>query len=187
MHGDGSRVRERRVRLHTWSGVLEGYMPCSPAVRTLDAVNQLATGFVTLQPPVTTPFGAPFGEGPVAISRSSVVLIEELEESHAQAPVLRAGFPKLWRAAIVLRVGTFTVNGFVHVPMGGNPLMRVSTNDGPPFLALTVVDALSPTGPVKAQFVAVNRSHITAAQEVLDGDEFANDDAAANADGTKAP
>jgi len=147
-------------------------MACSPAVRTLDAVNQLAAGFVTLQPPVTTPFGAPFGDGPVAIARSSVILIEELDESNAQAPALRAGFPKLWRAAIVLRVGTFTVNGYVHVPMGGNPLMRVSTADGPPFLALTVVEALSPMGPVKAQFVAVNRAHIMAAQEVLDGDEF---------------
>jgi hypothetical protein len=184
MQADGNRFRERKVRLHTASGILEGFMPCSPAVRTLDALNQLATGFVTLQPPVTTPFGPSFGPGAVAVSRSSVLLLEELEEIPRTSLGARAGMPKLWRAAIVLRVGGFTVNGFVHVPMGGNPLMRVSTGDGPPFLALTVVEAGGPHGPVKAEFIAVNRSHITAAQEVLDGDEFkAPEEAAALREG----
>ena len=167
----GAGPKQRMVRIHTTYGVFEGVMPCSPVMRTLDAINQLATGYVTLQPPVTTPFGAPFGPGPVAISRASILYIQEMSDTVQTVPSAKMGLPRFWMAPVVLRVGDLVVHGYVHVPLGGNPLMRLSTTEGPPFLALTAVEAHGTQGEWKFSFLAVNRAHVTAAQEVVESEE----------------
>ena len=69
------------------------------------------------------------------------------------------------RAPVRLRVGHFDVEGLVHVPAGGNPMMRLN-QQGHPFLALTSASVVGEETQTGVPFLAVNRSHILAAQEL---------------------
>jgi hypothetical protein len=167
MSDDSHRLSERRVRVHTSVGLFEGTLTCSPVVRTLDAINQLSSGFLTLHPPLRSPLGPPFGGGPLALAKSSLLFLLELDQDARPHPG-KAGLPRFWKAPVALRVHDHLVLGNVHVPMGGNPLMRIH-QEGPTFLALTGVEVSGGVAAFEAPFLAVNRAHVTAAQEVQDG------------------
>ena len=70
----------------------------------------------------------------------------------------------LWMT-IRLRVGDYIVDGFLHVPPGGNPMMRLH-QDSRAFIALTAASATRGDAEFSAPFLAVNRKHILAAQQL---------------------
>ena len=67
------------------------------------------------------------------------------------------------------RVGAFDVEGFVHVPPRGDPLLRFN-QDTHPFIAVTSASVVGPDRQFEAPFLAIKRSHILAVQP-MDHDE----------------
>lgn len=168
MDADRDRNRERPVRVHTTFGTFEASLACSPGMRVLDAVNQLSSTVVVLRLADVSALGPPFRPGRLTIVKSSVLFVEELE---APSPT-SGGRPRcrFWQASVALRVGEFVIEGLVHVPVGGDPLLRVHQG-GRVFLALTSVVATGPGSEFEAPFLAVNRAHIAAAQELRQGEK----------------
>jgi hypothetical protein len=164
--------QERRVRLETTSGVIEGALLVSPMLRTLDEINVVARTFVTLHEPQV---GATdwFSENPLCVRRSSILFVQELSN-----PPRRSGSSAhgaYTRAALRLRVGAFHVEGFVHVPRGGTALKRLNQGNHS-FISLTSVSVLGPDWQFATPFLAVNLDHVQAAQELVpEGPETADE------------
>lgn len=166
MDGDRARTQERPVRVHAAFGTFDASLSCSAGMRTLDVVNQLSSSVVMLRPTAAMPLGPPFGQGRLAIAKSSIMLVYELESFPAPGGKPRCRF---WQAPVVLRVGHLVVLGSVHVPVGGDPLLRIHQS-GPPFIALTSAVLRLPEDELEIPFLAVNRLSIVAAQKLADSD-----------------
>ena len=106
-------------------------------------------------------------DAPLAIHRDSILFVMETKDAPPlpsnRAATLDAA--RHTRAALRLRMGEFVLEGFVHVPPGGTPLSRLF-HDRHAFMAFTSVTVTGPNGTVEAPFVAVNRAHVSSAQEV---------------------
>ncbi len=154
--------------MRTTFGTFEASLTCSAGMRTLDAVNQLSSSVVILRAPVVPALGPPFGPGRLAIVKSSILFVQELETP----PATSGSRPRcrFWQSPVALRVGEFIVEGSVHVPIGGDPLLRIHQS-GPAFLALTSVVARASGSEFEAPFLAVNRFQIAAAQKLPEREE----------------
>jgi hypothetical protein len=74
------------------------------------------------------------------------------------------------RAAVHLCVGEYEIQGFLHVPGRGDVLTRLN-RDKYSFIALTSASVVGPDSEFAAPFLAVNRDHIMAAQELLEEEQ----------------
>ena len=76
------------------------------------------------------------------------------------------------RTAISLRVAGLDIQGYMHMRSQHDPILRLSQNKQT-FLALTAVSVFGPDLELAAAFLAVNPSHILAAQTIqADRDEI---------------
>ena len=156
----------RQVRVHTTHGTIEGRISTNPGISTLHFVNVVATSqnFFTVHPPVRCDPEGAFEEGALAVAAESILFLVELSDY-----VPRPGDPeeaaRFTRASVRLQVADHLLEGFVHVPPGGDPIARLN-QDRHPFIALTSASVLGPESEFAAPFVAVNRSYILAVQHV---------------------
>ena len=159
---DAVAREERRVRIDTVDGAVEGSLQISPGLRTLDDLNLVAKRFVTIFTPKSLSETWQTGNGPLSVNKDSILFVRELS-----SPPLRAGgsFGSFTRAPVRLRVRHFEVEGFVHVPPGGSPMKRLDQGEHP-FVSLTSVLVTSNDGEGTTPFLAVNRNRVTAAQGV---------------------
>ena len=153
---------ERGVRIHTTAGRIEGNLKIAASLRTLDDLNLVAKRLVTLHSAHAEDANWPFDSGALSVNKDSILFMMELGSPAVQAGVQ---FGRFTRSPVRLRVGTYDVQGFVHVPPGGVAMKRLD-QDNHPFVSLTSVLVSGPEGEFTAPFLAVNRSHIIAAQEV---------------------
>jgi hypothetical protein len=166
---EGAAAREeRRVRIDTVDGAVEGSLRISPGLRTLDDLNLVAKRFVTIYSPKSLNENWQTGQGSLSVNKDSILFVRELS-----SPPPRAGgnFGSFTRAPIRLHVKQFEVEGFVHVPPGGSPMKRLDQSSHP-FVSLTSVLVTSTDSESTAPFLAVNRNRVTAAQ-VVDHDQEA--------------
>lgn len=153
---------ERGVRLHTTAGRIEGTMKMASGLRTLDDLNLVSKRLVTVHSAHAEDSSWPFDTGALAINKASILFVLELGTPAVQAGV---SFGRFTRSPVRLRVGSYDIQGFVHVPPGGVAMKRLD-QDNHPFVSLTSVLVSGPEGEFTAPFLAVSRSHIIAAQEV---------------------
>jgi len=153
---------ERGVRIQTTAGRIEGNLRIATRLRTLDDLNLVSKRLVTMHSAHAEEANWPFDPGKVSINKASVLFVQELGTPTVQTGV---SFGRFTRSAVRLRVGEFDIQGFVHVPPGGMAMKRLD-QDNHPFVSLTSVLVSGPDGEFTAPFLAVNRSHIIAAQEV---------------------
>ena len=153
----------RPVRFETVHGTVEGILEVSAILRTLDDLNVVAKHFVTVHRPQLAGSDWRFDEGALAINKQSILLVQELAEPASKSKKSFGG--TFSRASVRLRVGHFDVEGFVHVPAGGDPMKRLNQQEHP-FLALTSASVVGDETRTGVPFLAVNRSHILAAQEL---------------------
>lgn len=153
---------ERGVRIQTTEGRIEGNLRIATRLRTLDDLNLVSKRLVTLYSAHAEETNWPFDPGQVSINKASVLFVQELGTPTVQTGV---SFGRFTRSPVRLRVGAFDIQGFVHVPPGGMAMKRLD-QDNHPFVSLTSVLVSGPDGEFTAPFLAVNRSHIIAAQEV---------------------
>ena len=157
----------RRVRVQLAHGALEGGLCVGEQVRTLDDLNMASVRFVTLVDAVGEGAGFPLGDSPVAVHKSKILFLVETGEPPARLG-RSAIAQRMHRARIRLRVADFLVEGSVHVPYGGRPLLRLK-QEGHPFLALTDARVVGPYATLEAGFLAVHRDHVIVGQDVTDG------------------
>jgi len=161
---DGSD--ERRIRVHTLHGTVEGTIHTNSGVSTMHYLNVAASvqEFLTLHPPLTCSSHWMLDEGPLAVAVDSILFAVERSEFTP-----RPGDPReaaqFQRTAIRLRLADHVVDGFMHVPPGADPINRLNQNRHP-FVALTVVSVMGPHEQFAASFLAANRRYITAVQEI---------------------
>ena len=153
----------RPVRIDTVHGTVEGILEVSAILRTLDDLNVVAKNFVMVHRPQLSGSSWCFDAAALAINKQSILMVQELAEPAFKS---KKGFSGMFaRAPVRLRVGHFDVEGLVHVPAGGNPMTRLN-QQGHPFLALTSASVVGEETQTGVPFLAVNRSHILAAQEL---------------------
>lgn len=157
---------ERRVRVHTHHGSVEGMLHISSGVSTMHYLNVMSStqNFLTLRPPLVCSKDWVFEDGPLAVAMDSILFAVELSEF-----VPKPGDPReaaqFRRVPIRLRLAEYVVDGFIHVPPGANTISRINQNRHQ-FIALTVVSVMGPDQQFAASFLAANRRYITAVQEI---------------------
>jgi hypothetical protein len=164
METEASERKGRRVRLQLARGTVSGRLSIGCILRTLDDLNMVARHFVTLDAVEATAPDWSFDDGPLALAKTSILFVQELDEYAPKADV-HVQARHFARAPLRLRVGAYTLQGFLHVPPGGDPLARLN-QDSHAFIALTSVSVLGPDTEFVASFLAVNRAQIGAAQQI---------------------
>ncbi len=152
---------ERTVRIETLDGSMEGLLLVSVLHRTLDHLNRVTKAFLTVHSSVLDGTGWSFPDGALSVRKSNILFLAELSEPDGGEA--EKFVDNLTRAAVRLRVGAFDIEGFVHVPPGGDPLLRFNL-DTHPFIALTSVSVVGPDTQFAWPFLAVRTSHVLAAQ-----------------------
>ena len=151
---------ERTVRIETLHGSIEGHLLISQLVRTLDELNMTSKAFLTVHSAVLDGTGWSFPEGELSVNKNNIMFLGELSEP---AGGQSEKFVDFMRARVRLRVGAFDIEGFVHVPPRGDPLLRFN-QDTHQFIAVTSTSVVGPDTQSESPFLAVKRSHILAVQ-----------------------
>lgn len=161
---------ERRLRLVTPHGHIDGALRANPAVSTLHHLNVLSASsdFVVVHAPIEADERLQLDDGDLAVAVSSIVLVQELTERRPTPgdPVAAAQF---LRSPIRLRVGDYALEGFIHHPPGVDPIARVNS-DRHPFFAMSSVSVIGPHLQTSAGFLAVKRSEVLLVQESREND-----------------
>ena len=153
---------ERTVRIETLQGSIEGLLLISQLQRTLDDLNMVAKAFLAVHSPVLDGTGWSFRDAPLSVNKSNILFLAEFS---SPAGGQTEQFVDFTRAPVRLRVGAFDVEGTVHVPPHGDPLLRFN-QDTHPFIALTEGSVVGPDTQFEAPFLAVKRSHVLAVQPI---------------------
>jgi len=154
----------RKVRVQTASECIAGLLAIGEQVRTLDDINLGATRFLLLHEPRAEKGAWQLEPGPVAINTAEIVYISESDPPGAFA-VNRLAASRKSRSRVRLRTAEYTIDGFVHIPANGKALVRLR-QEHRLFIALTEAKVLGPDVAFEAPFLAVNRDHVLAAQEL---------------------
>ena len=155
------RRTERTVRIETLDGSIEGMLLASALHRTLDHLNRITKAFLTVHSSVLDGTSWSFPDGPLFVNKGNILFLAELSEPDGgQAEKV---VDNLTRAPVRLRVGAFDIEGFVHVPPRGDPLLRFNQGTHP-FIALTSASVVGPDTEFAWPFLAVKTSQVLAAQ-----------------------
>ena len=153
---------ERRLHIKSLQGNIEGVLRTSPSLRTLDDLNLVARNFLTLHGPSVD--GERWGDQQTRMALSKASILFVIEETGTLGP--RSIDPETYRRApLRLRIADFDIQGFLHVPHGGDPMQRLN-QDGHPFVALTSASIVGPGVELAVPFLAVNRQRIALAVEL---------------------
>ena len=153
---------ERVLQIQSLQGTVEGILRTSPSLRTLDDLNLVARNFVTLHDPSVD--GERWGDSQTRMALSKASILFVIEDAGTMGP--RSIDPETYRRApLRLRIADFDVQGFLHVPHGGDPMQRLN-QDGHPFVALTSASVVGPDVEMAVPFLAVNRQRIALAVEL---------------------
>jgi hypothetical protein len=165
----------RRLRLVTRHGHVDGDVLINSRVATLRYLNVTAAtqNFIVMSAPIEPSEGWNIVDGALALAVDSLLFVQELTVC-APFPSDRAAAAMYERCAIRLAVGDYAVEGYLHMPPGGNPISRLNQNTHP-FFALSSVSVIGPETQFAAPFLAVKRSEVIALQAV--GNSHALDEA----------
>jgi len=155
---------ERRIRVQTVHGVIEGNLRIAAQVRTLDDLNVGGKPFIILNDPEFTGAVGSFQKSPISINKKSILFVQELSSPPRKAST-QVTHGQFTRASLQLQVSTYQIEGFLHVAPGGSPMLRLN-QDTHDFISLTSVSVLGPDAHFAAPFMAIQRHQIMAAQEV---------------------
>lgn len=169
----------RRLRVQTTRGCLEGLIRTAPAVRTLDDLNVVARNLVTLSDVQALTGDWSLESGSVALTKSAILYVFETEGPTLQSSVVK-GAARFFRSPVRLWLAEFSIRGFVHVPAGGSAMARLNQQSHS-FIAVTSCSVVGPETELAVPFIAINREHIIAGEEMRHDDpvEAEEQDAAA--------
>jgi hypothetical protein len=158
----------RPVRIFTDDLILDGLLNISLGGRTLDELNLEARTFLTLATPRLMGGSWEMTDLPLAVNKGAILFVLEVPDLGVTIgrtdddPELR----RFGRAAIRLRVGAYTIEGYVHTGPGGSSLMRFNQT-AHRFIALQSVVVTGSGSEFSAPFLAINRTRVLSAQEMF--------------------
>jgi hypothetical protein len=129
--------------------------------------------FLQIKPPVTCTGNWRFEDAPLAVATDSILFVTELAEC-VPTPGDPHAAARFKRARIRLRLDEYDIDGYVHVPPGGDPIARLN-QDRHTFIALTAVTVVGPDTELTAPFLAACRTEILAMQ-ILEQDQLADEE-----------
>jgi hypothetical protein len=173
---DESR-QERALRVYTTRGCLEGRIQTSPMVRTLDDLNVVARHLVTLHGARALSGDWSLESGAVALAKSAILYVFELDQPAPQSSVVKST-ARFFRSPVRLWLSEYSIRGFVHVPAGGSAMARFNQQTHA-FIAVTSASVVGPGTEMAVPFLAVNREHIVAAEEIRDEEPVEEEESAA--------
>jgi hypothetical protein len=153
--------QNRLIRIYTIHGSVEGYLHIGPQLRTLDTLNFTSKCFVRIHSAKSLTSAWTSGGGTLSVNKSSILFVRELSSPPVQLSGQPGGFTP---GAVRMRVKDYELEGFVHVPPGGEAMMHLDRDDHP-FVSLTTVLLSGPDEEVTTPFLAINREHIALAEE----------------------
>jgi hypothetical protein len=158
---DLSQKHERTVSIRTTFGTVEGTLASSGMLRLLDDLNVVARNFVTVHRPIFLSGRWARGDGPINVNKLSIEFVRELPGCPPPPGNLRIS-TRFTRSPVELLFEHYAVQGFLHVPPGGDPMARLNQREQA-FVALTSASVLGPEEEFAAPFLAVNPIHVLAA------------------------
>ncbi len=157
----------RRIRVHTRDGYVEGELSTNESTSTLHYLNVTTStrSFLSIQPPLTTSQDWFLDDTALQLSMDSVLFVVELSDfKPPQGDPTAASMYSV--APVRVRIGSYTIDGDVHVPPQGTPADRLNY-ERHPFVAMTSASVIGPDVQFAAAFVAVNRGYISGIQEIV--------------------
>jgi hypothetical protein len=156
----------RRLRLITLHGHVDGQVRVNPRISTLHYLNVTARSqsFIVMAPPIEPSAEWNVVDGSLALAFDSVIFVQEMSDFRL-VDSDRAAAALYKRGAVRLNVGEYAVEGFIHMPPGGNPIGHLN-QDRHPFFALTAVSVMGPHNQFAAPFLAIKRSEVIVLQAV---------------------
>jgi len=133
-------------------------------LRLLDDLNVVSRGFLTVNEPVILSGPWSRGDGPITLSKASIVWVKEQAGSPPPQANLRVA-SRFTRTAVELLLRDYVIQGFVHVAPNGDPMSRMTHGDHD-FVALTSVSVVGGGDQFATSFLALNRSHVLAARAI---------------------
>jgi hypothetical protein len=169
MENEQEGRERRRVHVQTIHGSIEGYVETGARIRTLDDLNMFSRKFLRVEDATVSSAVWSFEPGTIGVNTASIMFVVE-RTTFKRKSDKRVEAARFNRAAVRLCVGEYEIQGFLHVPGRGDILTRLN-RDKYPFIALTSASVVGPDSEFAAPFLAVNRDHIMAAQELLDEEQ----------------
>ena len=164
----GNRVAQP-VRVHTATAVIDGLLTLALGQRTLDELNLDARQMLILEEPVLRSGSMPIDEGPIGIQKSAILMALEIAAPNAPLAPARGdegAMHAATRALVRLHLPCGFAEGYVIAIPGVDPLARLH-QAGKRFIATLSTHLEGPGMDGSAPFVAVNMSHVLAAQVLL--------------------
>jgi len=114
---------QRRIRIQTHHGSIEGALTTSSGTSTMHYLNVISSSqnFLQIKPPVTCTGNWRFEDAPLAVATDSILFVTELAEC-VPTPGDPHAAARFKRARIRLRLDEYDIDGYVHVPPGGDPI-----------------------------------------------------------------
>jgi hypothetical protein len=161
-----TRPGERRVRIQTIHGAIEGSLAVGEGASAMHRLNVVAATqkFLRLEPPIVCTPDCVFRDGPLSIVIDSIVFVTEAAEC-VPVPKEPLAAARFRRARMILLLKDYLVEGFVHVAPGGDPIVRLN-QDRHKFIALTSVLVRTADNEFSVPFMALNCSELLAIQEI---------------------
>ena len=161
-----ARPSERRIRIQTAQGAIEGSLPVGAGATTMRRLNVVSATqkFLQLRPPVLCTPECVFRDGPLSVVIDSIVFVTEVAE-FVPVPEEPQAAARFRRARVILLLKDYLIEGFVHVPPGGDPIVRLN-QDRHKFIALTSVTVKTADQEFSVPFMALNGSELLAIQEI---------------------
>lgn len=154
----------RTIYIQTTLGAVEGTLASSVMLRLLDDLNVVARNFLTVHDPMILAGPWSSGDGPINLNKRSVLFVKE--KAGCPPPIgNRRVSSRFTRAPIEMLLKEFRLQGYVHLPPGGDPLTRLNQLDST-FVALTSVSVIGPAEEFVTPFLAVNQAHVMSAQAI---------------------
>jgi hypothetical protein len=166
------------VRAFTGLAAFDGLLTLSLGQRTLDELNLADRPLLVLEEPVVHSGRAGLVEGTLAVSKSAILFTVEIDavgaDLHGGTPEPEAEPKQAFRSLLRLRIGEYTLEGYMHMPPGISFINRMSQARRR-FVALTSASIDGPGVSGVAHFVAANWAHVLSAQEVLSIESISED------------
>ncbi len=157
----------RPLRIFTDAFILDGLLNGSLGARTLDELNNSARAMLALSSPRVVTGDWMVGEGPLVVSKAAILMVAEIPDLGASLTNVPSEpeLQKFGRAAVRMRLRSYSLEAYVVTSQGGDPLVRLSQGSHS-FMALNNVKIAGPGVDLEVPFLAVNRMHVLAGQEL---------------------
>jgi len=174
----------RPLRVFTDGLVLDGLLNATLAGRTLDELNNSGRPMLALLSPKVMAGDWVVDEGSIVVNKAAIMMVAEIPDLGASltGPHSEPELQKFGRAAVRMRLRSYNLEAYVVTSQGGDPLVRLSQGSHS-FMALNNVKIAGPGVDLSVPFLAVNRQHVLAGQELYSVNAVPEEVAAGSGDG----